>query len=227
MRHLACSAMPLARLTSSCAADLWDRRVYDCDEIDLIAVDHSVLELESDSDDCYVQVENLREHELDDGVLSGTDLTIRVSQSVAYDVTDSEVQHDVAGLGFDIELGDVRWLPDEERLDITGTNSVYVEGKVRRVVLDDAGLASIDADPGFEVLEGTGQEIFLDTRSGDLRSINIEADGQIELTLPRNEAYLLELDAADDLSIDLGIRQVEVDPTVTLSATSLRDDILL
>lgn len=195
MRHLACSAMPLSLVTSSCAADLWDRRVYDCDEIDLIAVDHSV--------------------------------TIRVSQSVAYDVTDSEVQHDVAGLGFDIELGDVRWLPDEERLDITGTNSVYVEGKVRRVVLDDAGLASIDADPGFEVLEGTGQEIFLDTRSGDLRSINIEADGQIELTLPRNEAYLLELDAADDLSIDLGIRQVEVDPTVTLSATSLRDDILL
>jgi len=220
----AASGLALASLLSGCAADLWDRRVYSCEDVESIEIDASLMEVDGSDgdDDCFVEVQNLRNHSFDDGILSGSELVVYASGQVLYDVEDTRLLHASEGLTIDGPRGRYRWLPDDEQLDATNVDdsgdTLFIEGPIRRVVLENGGDVDMAPERGFQVLEGDARQLEFRTKASFDR-ISIDLDDDADLVLPRGEVYGMNL-TADDIEVDLSIRTVEIDPSalVVLSA---------
>jgi hypothetical protein len=217
-------AVALASVLQGCAADVWDRRVYACDEVERIDVQASSLEVggEDDADDCFIEVKNLRNHELDNDVLSGNELEVYVSGPMAYDVQNTVLAHDADGLTIDGPRGDYAWRPNDRQLDATDVDDsgdpLFVSGPIRTIVLENAGDVELVPQSGFVVLEGDARRLDLQTKASFDR-IDVDIVETADLTLPRGEVYELELDAPS-IDIDPDIRTVEIDPTARVAVSA-------
>jgi hypothetical protein len=205
--RLSSSLFAIALLLPACASAVWDKRVYDCEDVVSVEVDRSDVEVSNDEGDCYVEVQNLSNHEVQGGVLSGSELYVYVSGSVALNVSDTTLNVEVDGLVIEGPRGAYQWFPELGSLEATdvANGTLYVDGPIQAIVLDKVGYADLYPGAGFTSLGGRAQEVDLSTQEV-FAEIDVEVDNDLYLEVPGNEVYKLDLDAGGYVDVDGSIR---------------------
>ena len=201
------TAGPLAcaLLAAACAPWVVDERVYPCDQVIAIEVEQSVVVVDEERsrprDGCFVEVRNLRDHALTDGVLTGTGLTVISSDpSLVLVLTDSSLDYEADGRDIEVEeVAELRFDPLTEDLVVLGN-----DGDLRlRGRFDDVIVTTPGNDDGGNLSDRFGDGLALDfAGSVDTLGAGVRRVRQLRLT---EVASVVSIEAAQNVSMEIPV----------------------
>lgn len=218
--------------SSSCAAYVWDSRVFSCDDVDSVDLRGGRVIIEQEVDDegdpveCYVAVYGLRGLDVDGDTLSGTDFTVFTTEDfLDLDLKNSRLvidqpERQITG-PFD---SDYVWNPSRQVLtaDVPDDDELAIVGSIRELYLEGEGDAVVLQAEGLTVVEGTVGDLAVEALTW-LERVDVDAQGDVALVVPLSATYRLDADVTGvtDIEPRLRLRLDDADTYLGITADNL------